>query len=272
MVSTPRTWEDGKTDRTLAAPSGQPCFQILGLRVDAMQIPGVIEQMKEWIARREKCHSIAFTGLHGLSESNKRPEFKDILNSADLVVADGMPLVWLGRLRGHALRRRVYGPELLETFCRETQSQFRHFFYGGAPGVAESLARSLEQRFHIVVAGAYSPPFRDLTEEEDQAVVDRVHQAAPDVLWVGLSTPKQESWMHEHRARLRVPVLLGVGAAFDICSGNLRQAPAWMRENGLEWLFRLSVEPRRLWRRYLVTIPSVLWRISFEIVGPKKLE
>lgn len=272
MVSTPRTWEGGKTGRALALPNGQPCFQILGLRVAAIQIPDVIEQMKEWIAGREQCHSVAFTGLHGVSESSKHSEFKDILKSTDLVVADGMPLVWLGRLQGHPLRRRVYGPELMETFCRETQSQFRHFFYGGAPGIAENLARTLEERFHIVVAGTYCPPFRELTEEEDNAAVERVQQASPDVLWVGLSTPKQERWMHQHRARLRVPVLLGVGAAFDICSGNIRQAPAWMRENGLEWLFRLWVEPRRLWKRYLVAIPGVLWRISFEIVGLKRFE
>lgn len=272
MVSTPRTWDGAKKDRASALPSGQARFQILGLPVAAMQIPDVIEQMKEWIAGRERCHSVAFTGLHGVSESNKQTEFKRVLKSADLVVADGMPLVWLGRLRGHPLRRRVYGPELLETFCRETGAQYRHFFYGGAPGVAEGLARSLQERFHILVAGTYSPPFRDVTEAEDRAIMDRVRQTAPDVLWVGLSTPKQERWMHEHRARLGVPVLLGVGAAFDICSGKLRQAPVWMRESGLEWLFRLSVEPRRLWKRYLVTIPSVLWKISFEIIGLKRFD
>lgn len=272
MVSTPRTWEGRKPDRALAPASGQPCFPILGVQVAAVQIPDVIRQMQGWIADRERSHSIAFTGLHGVSESTKNPQLKDVLNGTDLVVADGMPLVWLGRLCGHSLRRRVYGPELMETFCRETQSQFRHFFYGGAPGVAESLATGLQKRFQILVAGTYSPPFRDLTEEEDQAVVDLVHQAAPDVLWVGLSTPKQERWMHEHRPRLRVPVLLGVGAAFDICSGKLPQAPAWMRENGLEWLFRLLVEPRRLWKRYLVTIPSVFWKILIEIAGLKKFD
>ena len=244
----------------------QSTFRTVGVRINAVQIPDLVKQMEEWISIGKICHYIAFTGLHGISVANKDVQFKSILNSADLVVPDGMPIVWLGRWHGHPLRRRVYGPELMETFCRETGARYRHFFYGGAPGVAERLAESLRQRFHIVVAGTYAPPFRDLTETEDDALIARVHDAVPDLLWVGLSTPKQERWMHEHRARLRVPILLGVGAAFDLNSGSLRRAPEWMRENGMEWLFRLSVEPRRLWRRYLVTIPRAIWTISLEIV------
>jgi N-acetylglucosaminyldiphosphoundecaprenol N-acetyl-beta-D-mannosaminyltransferase len=247
-------------------------FVILGVRIDAVQIPDVVKRMEEWIATGHSSHSIAFTGLHGVSEAHKDPKFKTIVNDANLVVPDGMPLVWFGRWRGHPLRRRVYGPELMETFCHETGSRYRHFFYGGAPGVADSLANSLRERFTIGVGGTLSPPFRQLTEEEDRVIVDRIHEAAPDVLWVGLSTPKQERWIYEHRSRLRVPVLLGVGAAFDLNSGRLRRAPEWMRENGLEWLFRLLIEPRRLWKRYLVTIPSAIWRISLEIVHPRKLE
>lgn len=250
----------------------QRTFKILGVQVNAVQIPQVIERVREWIASGQTCHFIAFTGLHGISEAAKDLQFKNNLNSADLVVADGMPLVWLGRLHGHSMSRRVYGPELMETFCRETGPQYRHFFYGGAPGVAESLATSLQKRFRIVVTGAYSPPFRELTEEEDKVVLDRIHEAAPDVLWVGLSTPKQERWMYQHRDLLRIPVLLGVGAAFDLNSGGLRQAPELMRENGLEWLFRLLAEPRRLWKRYLVMIPSAIWSISLEIAHIKRFE
>jgi N-acetylglucosaminyldiphosphoundecaprenol N-acetyl-beta-D-mannosaminyltransferase len=261
-----------KVERALSPVMGIPTFRILGVPIAAVNIPDVIEQMKDWITSGQMCHSIAFAGLHGVSEANKNIQFKGILSSTDLVVPDGMPLVWLGRMHGHSLRRRVYGPELMETFCQETGSRYRHFFCGGGPGVAESLARSLRERFQITVAGTYSPPFRGLTDEEDKALVDIVHDAAPDVLWVGLGTPKQEQWMADHRIRLRVPVLLGVGAAFDLSSGRLRQAPKWMRENGLEWFFRLLVEPRRLWKRYLLTIPSALWSISFEFVGLKKFE
>jgi N-acetylglucosaminyldiphosphoundecaprenol N-acetyl-beta-D-mannosaminyltransferase len=247
-------------------------FQILAIRVDAVQIPDVVKRIEGWVADRQTCRYVAFTGLHGVSEANKDPQFKNILNSANLVVADGMPLVWLGRLHGLALRRRVCGSELMETFCQETGSRYRHFFYGGAPGVAQHLGQSLRQRFGTNVAGTYTPPFRALTAEEEKEVAGRVREAAADVLWVGLSTPKQERWMYEHRHKLAVPVMLGVGAAFDMNCGRLRRAPGWMRESGLEWLFRLMVEPRRLWKRYLVTIPSAIWSISLEIVGLRKFE
>jgi N-acetylglucosaminyldiphosphoundecaprenol N-acetyl-beta-D-mannosaminyltransferase len=228
-------------------------YRALGVRVDAVQIPDVVVRMEEWIARRDGCHFIAVTGMHGVMEAQHDPGFKDVLNAADLVVPDGMPLVWLSRVHGHALRRRVYGPELMLAFCEQTSANaYRHFFYGGKPGVAEKLAKMLTQRFPgICVAGTYSPPFRPLTAEEDEEVVALINAAAADVVWVGLSTPKQERWMSEHRNCLRAPVLVGVGAAFDIHSGVVRQAPRWMRENGLEWLFRLLQEPRRLWWRYL---------------------
>jgi N-acetylglucosaminyldiphosphoundecaprenol N-acetyl-beta-D-mannosaminyltransferase len=250
----------------------QGAFEILGVRIDAVQISDVIKRMEEWIAVSHSSHSIAFTGLHGVSEAHKDSKFRIMLNDADLVVPDGMPLVWLGRWRGHRLRRRVYGPELMETFSRATGSRYRHFFYGAAPGVADSLATSLRERFNIRVGGTYSPPFRQLTDNEAIALIDRINEAAPDVLWVGLSTPKQERWMYQHRPRLRVPVILGVGAAFDLNSGRLRRAPEWMRENGLEWLFRLLVEPRRLWKRYLVTIPSAIWSIWLELIHLRKFE
>jgi N-acetylglucosaminyldiphosphoundecaprenol N-acetyl-beta-D-mannosaminyltransferase len=228
-------------------------YRALGVRVDAVQIDDVVERMEEWIARREGSRYIAVTGMHGVMEAHHDPGFKAVLNAADLVVPDGMPLVWLSRVHGHALRRRVYGPELMLAFCEQTSANaYRHFFYGGKPGVAEKLAKMLAQRFpRICVAGTYSPPFRPLTAEEDEEVVALINAAAADVVWVGLSTPKQERWMSEHRHCLRAPVLVGVGAAFDIHSGVVRQAPRWMRENGLEWLFRLLQEPRRLWWRYL---------------------
>jgi N-acetylglucosaminyldiphosphoundecaprenol N-acetyl-beta-D-mannosaminyltransferase len=154
----------------------------------------------------------------------------------------------------------------METFCRETGASYRHFFYGGGDGTAERLADSLRQCYGIVVAGTYTPPFRPLTHEEQRHVASYVEEVSPDVLWVGLSTPKQEKWMHQNCGKLSVPVMLGVGAAFDINSGRTRQAPAWMRENGLEWLFRLWTEPRRLWRRYLVSIPKAVALVFLELV------
>src|ERR1700719_477669 len=227
-------------------------FSVLGVQVHSLQIPDVIHQMEEWISAGARGHFIAVTGMHGVVEAQHDPSLKQILNSADLVVPDGMPLVWLARWWGYALKRRVYGPELMETFCRETGSRYRHFLYGGAPGVPELLARILTDRQGVRVVGTYSPPFRPLTPAESEEVAILINRTIPDVLWVGLSTPKQERWMYERRNTLRVPVMLGVGAAFDLNSGRVRQAPRWMREHGLEWLFRLLMEPRRLWKRYLL--------------------
>lgn len=246
-------------------------FQVLDVRVDVVQVPDVIQQMQRWIVEGANGRYVALTGMHGVMEAHHDPRFKTALNAADLVVPDGMPLVWLGRSRGHSLARRVYGPELMTAFCAQSAgSAYRHFFYGGEPGVAERLAHALTQRYGIVVAGSYSPPFRALTEKEEEEITEMIRSAAPDVLWVGLGTPKQECWMHDHRTRLNVPVMVGVGAAFDINSGRVRQAPAWMREHGFEWLFRLAQEPRRLRRRYLVYGPEFVFQVLAESVGLKR--
>jgi N-acetylglucosaminyldiphosphoundecaprenol N-acetyl-beta-D-mannosaminyltransferase len=257
------------SERDQVASGQSQAFKVLGVRVNAVQIPDVIAQVENWIAGHTAGNYVAVTGMHGITESCRNLRFRTVLNQAALVVADGMPLVWLGRWHGHDMRRRVYGPELTDTFCQETGGKYRHFFYGGAPGVADSLARAMQDRYGIRVAGTYCPPFRPLTEAEDREVVDLINSSKADVVWVGLSTPKQETWMYEHRDKLRVPVMFGVGAAFDLNTGRLTQAPRWMRENGLEWLFRLAAEPRRLWRRYLVMGPIFAWNVSLELLGLK---
>jgi N-acetylglucosaminyldiphosphoundecaprenol N-acetyl-beta-D-mannosaminyltransferase len=253
--------------------SGLPAFDLFGIRVHAVQIPTVITRMEEWIARRDKCHYIAVTDMHSVMEAQHDAQFKVILNSADLVVPDGFPLVWLGRRKGFALRRRVYGPELMVRFCAQSAANgYRHFFYGGAPGVAEGLARRFAAQFPgLIVAGTFCPPFRSLSREEDEEVVSRLNSSGADIVWVGLGAPKQERWMFEHRELLRTPVLVGVGAAFDFYTGRIAQAPAWMRENGLEWLSRLSKEPRRLWRRYLIHGSEFVVLVLLEALGWKKL-
>ena len=240
--------------RTMRIVTEHTSCQVLGVQIRAVQIADVIARMEEWIHDRGGGHSIAATSMHGIVEAQRDPKFKEALNSADLVVPDGMPLVWLGRRAGCHLPRRVYGPDLMLAFCEQTAGRgYRHFFYGGEPGVPQRLAESLKQRFPAMeVCGTFSPPFRPLDPEEDQEIATMIRRAAPDVLWVGLGTPKQERWMCERRGKLNVPVLVSVGAAFDILSGRQNQAPEWMREHGLEWLFRLLQEPRRLWRRYLV--------------------
>jgi N-acetylglucosaminyldiphosphoundecaprenol N-acetyl-beta-D-mannosaminyltransferase len=247
-------------------------FKVLGVSVHAVQIPDTIEILESWIHSRSSSHYVAVTGMHGISEAAGSPEFRTTLNTASLVVCDGMPLVWLGRWHGHKMQRRVYGPELMASFCRDTGSRYRHFFYGGAPDVPERLAAEMQSRYGIRVAGTFSPPFRPLTPEEDREAIAIIEAARPDLLWIGLSTPKQESWMYQHRNKLTVPVVVGVGAAFDLNTGRLVQAPAWMRENGLEWLFRLLVEPRRLWRRYLVRGPMFVWNVGLELLNVRRFD
>jgi len=249
-----------------------PCFTVLGVRIHALQIPEAVAVVEDWVRERQPERFVSFSGMHGVSESLYDPSVRHVLNSADLVVPDGMSLVWVGRRRGQAqrLKRRVYGPEFFETFIRETGSRYRHFFYGGAPGVADRLAERMRRLYGIQVAGTYCPPFRALTIEEEAGLEAQIRAASPDLLWVGLSTPKQERWMHAHRGRLGVPVLLGVGAAFDFHTGAVQQAPRWMQENGLEWFFRLLVDPRRLWRRYVVRGSQFAWNASLELLNLRK--
>jgi exopolysaccharide biosynthesis WecB/TagA/CpsF family protein len=239
-----------------------PRANILGVGVSAVDMAMTLRAIEGWIARREP-HYICVTTVHGVMESQRDENLRRIHNAAGLVTPDGMPLVWLSRLMGFRHVERVYGPDLMLALCeRSTAKGYRQFFYGGGPGVAEKLAVRLQSRFPgLKVAGTCSPPFRPLTAEEDRAVVERINAAQPDIVWVGISTPKQERWMAEHVGRLSAPVLVGVGAAFDFQAGLKRQAPRWMQKSGLEWLFRLLMEPRRLWRRYLLNNPWFLWLI-----------
>ena len=247
-------------------------FTVLGVRVDAVQIPDVVARMEEWIRHGNGCRYIAVTDMHSLMQAQHAASFKKILADADLVVPDGFPLVWLGRRKGFPLRRRVYGPELMERFCGGAIARgHRHYLYGGAPGVAEDLANTLTARFPgLQIAGCYCPPFRPLTQEEDDEIVSRINETRPDIVWVGLGAPKQERWMAEHQGRLSASALVGVGAAFDFCTGRIAQAPQWMRERGLEWLFRLSREPGRLWRRYLLYGTEFVALVLLESLGLKK--
>jgi len=240
-------------------------YKILGVNVAAVQISDVIQQMDEWIEERSFGHYIAVTNTHVVTESWFNPEYKKVLNKADFVVPDGMPLVWLARLGGYPLKRRVYGPELMETFIKEKGRKHRHFIYGGKPGIPERLIENLSKSYPgIRFVGSYSPPFRPLTADEDREIVDMINDLEPDVIWVGLGAPKQEKWMHDHSDELRVPLMVGVGAAFDFLAGVKSQAPSLFRENGFEWLWRLMSEPRRLWRRYLLYGPLFIGLVTLE--------
>lgn len=210
--------------------------------------------------------------VHGVIRCQQDEWLRHIHNNAGLVTPDGMPLVWLARMSGFRHAARVYGPDLMLAFCeRSAGNGHRHFFYGGATGTPERLAEKLKSRFPgLTVVGTYSPPFRPLAPEEDDAIVRLMNLSSADVVWVGLSTPKQEIWMWEHVGKVKAPVLIGVGAAFDFHAGIKKQAPRWLQRSGLEWLFRLATEPKRLWRRYLWVVPSFLFLSSLQLMGLKK--
>jgi len=217
-------------------------FEVLGVRIAALDYQRAVRAIEKFI-HDGRTHYVTLTNVHAVTESQSDPALKTALNSAD-----GMPIAWAGNLPD-----RVCGPDLMLKFITETAGRgYRHFFYGGAEGVADELAARLRQICpQLIVAGTYCPPFRPLNEREEAELAALINGKV-DVLWVGLGCPKQEKWMMAHR-HLRVGVLLGVGAAFDFHTGRIERAPRWMQRTGLEWLFRLTQDPRRLWRRYLRT-------------------
>jgi len=246
-------------------------LNVLGVGVSALNQRLAAKTIEGWI-RAGRREYVCVTGVHGIIESRRDTAVCAIHNTASLVVPDGVPLVWLLRLAGHRNAGRVYGPDLMLQLLERSLSQnFTHFLYGATETTLAQLEAKLTARFlglHIV--GTFAPPFRTLTPAEDNEVVGAINRASPDIVWVGLSTPKQEIWMAEHRSRLNARVLLGVGAAFDIHAGRRRQAPSWMQHSGLEWLFRLCQEPRRLGRRYLYNNPRFILEIMAQKTGLRK--
>ena len=229
---------------------------VLGVHVSAVDPDLALAAVTSWIEQQRREY-VCVTGVHGVMESQGDDVLRDIHNRSGLTVPDGMPLVWCAHRAGFRAVARVYGPDLmLAVLGRAAERGWRSYFYGGADGVPTALAEAMVARFPgLIVVGAESPPFRALTLQESLATDARINAAAPDLVWVGLSTPKQERWMAAHRPTLHAAALLGVGAAFDFHTGRIRQAPSWMQARGLEWAFRLAVEPRRLWRRYLRNNP-----------------
>ena len=241
---------------------------VLGVGVSAVNMDRALHTLQSWIDRRERSY-VCVTGVHGVMESRRSESLQAIHNKAGMVVPDGMPLVWLLRWAGFRDADRVCGPELLPRFIADSVRRGdRHYFYGGSEAALAGLQRRLrDQAPGVCIVGAYSPPFRALTEAEDEAVVARINAACPDVVWVGLSTPKQERWMASHRDRLEAPALIGVGAAFDMQAGLIARAPMFLRRTGFEWTYRLMKEPRRLWRRYLSSNPLFVLLVTLQKLG-----
>jgi N-acetylglucosaminyldiphosphoundecaprenol N-acetyl-beta-D-mannosaminyltransferase len=241
---------------------------VLGVGVDAIDMSTAVSRIFDALAT-ERGGYVCVTGVHGVMEAQRDHEFRQILNRSLVTTPDGMPTVWLGRLNGFRAMRRVYGPDLMLEVCRRSvQTGATHFLYGGNEGVAEELARRLCDRFPgIRIVGTYSPPFRALSGDEEQKLRSQLDALKPDLLWVGLSTPKQERFMAKYQGTLAAKIMIGVGAAFDMHSGRTRQAPRWMQRSGLEWFFRLLQEPRRLFKRYAVNNPAFLWYVLQQKVG-----
>ena len=244
---------------------------VLGVGISVINLPSALAAIAGAVRARRKGY-ICVTGVHGVMEAQTDAAFRNILNEAFLCTPDGMPLVWAGKLNGHSGMSRVYGPDLMLDVCAWSEKNpCRHFFFGGAPGVAEELRDKLTARFPgLQVAGCYTPPFRALDAGEKKLLQETVRAARPDILWVGLSTPKQEKFMAEFLPRLDATLMIGVGAAFDFLSGRVKQAPRWMQRSGLEWCHRLCQEPRRLARRYFRNNPLFAVKIAAQLCGLRK--
>jgi N-acetylglucosaminyldiphosphoundecaprenol N-acetyl-beta-D-mannosaminyltransferase len=226
---------------------------VLGIPLALTDYQRTMDWIDAMVERRERGYVIA-AAVHCVMVSQEDPELREAVLNASLTVPDGQPLVWAMNALGHNLSSRVYGPELMARYCeRAAQSGRRMFLYGGRnQGALVQLALNLRQRYPGVrIVGGYSPPYRELDDEERTTIADEINRSRADVVWVGIGVPKQEKWMAQMRDRIDAPVLVGVGAAFDFHAGLVPQAPSWMQESGLEWVFRLAHEPRRLWRRYL---------------------
>ncbi len=248
-----------------------PRYDVLGTGVHALSLAQARDLLVGLRGRRG-CGGVYPTTVHGVSEALDDPALRAAHRRALLVTPDGMPLVWLGRLRGHRGVTRVYGPDLLLATCDAGRAVgLRHYFYGGAPGVAERLRDRLTARFPgLEVVGTFTPPYRELTADEFTALAADVAAKRPDLVWVGIGSPKQEKFADAAAPRLEAAALVTVGAAFDFLSGRVPQAPAWMRRTGLEWLHRLATEPRRLWRRYLVLNPLFVVRVLAQLTGLRR--
>jgi len=228
-------------------------MEILGVKVSVTNLAAACETIGQWISVKQKAY-ICIAPVSTIVECQKDEQYRLIVNKADMTTPDGMPLVWLGRVKGEKTIGRTYGPDLLLRLCELSQKTgYRHYFFGGSAKTIQLLPLRLKEQFpKLNIVGNFSPPFRDGYDQENEEIINKINAANPDILWVGLGSPKQDYWMHVHRSKLNCPVIVGVGAAFDFVAGTKPQAPIWMRRIGLEWFFRLVCEPHRLWRRYLI--------------------
>lgn len=250
-----------------------PRVNVLGVGISAIDPPAALDLIAEWIETRQR-HYICVCAVHIVMECRQDAALRSMVNRASLAVPDGMPLVWVSRLAGERQVKRVYGPDLMLSVCRlSAERGYTSYLLGGAPGQPQVVAEKLASQYPgLAVIGTRATPVRPVPPAETEQIIDEVNRANPDVVWVGMGTPYQERWMAEYRERLTAPILIGVGAAFDFHSRHVRQAPDLLQRMGLEWLFRLSQEPRRLWRRYLVGNPRFVAMLVAQRLGLRHYE
>ena len=257
-----------------------PRNNVLGVGISVLNLETAENAIFQAIEREGFQGFVTITGVHGIVESQKDQELKKIHNHSFLSTPDGMPMVWLGKANGFSEMDRVYGPELmLKIMEKSAKLDYKHFFFGGAEEVAKELKIKLCEKYQgLKVTGTMCPPFRPLEEREEESLYEELQTLKPHMFWVGLSTPKQERFMHgflEKYPKLTEGwghglVMVGVGAAFDFHSGNIKQAPYWIQRSGFEWLYRIFQDPKRLLKRYIIANSYFLFSIVLELLGVKK--
>ena len=226
---------------------------VLSVQIDVLTWDDSLNRIQSWAGQRDSRY-VCITNAHSVVSAGQNTEFQSVINGADMATPDGAPVAWVMRKLGYDKQERINGPDLMLRYCELAEQKGESIFlYGSAPETLEKLKHKLNDKFPgLHIAGAFSPPFRALSAEEDQDVIDLINSSGASTVWVSLGCPKQEKWMAAHRGRVK-GVMIGVGAAFDYHAGTIQRAPLWMQRRGLEWLHRLCSEPRRLWKRYLVT-------------------
>ena len=246
--------------------------RVVSLFPDVVTHGSAIEKIAELVSEKNGGY-VCFSTVHMVMESYDDAEFGAKVNGADLIVTDGMPIVWMQKIQGKKTASRVRANDLMISLCEfAAENNLSVGFYGGKQEVIDAIRRKAEKDLsNLQISYAFSPPFRALTDEEDTEITAEINAAKPDILFMGLGCPKQENWMSAHKNNLQA-VMLGVGASFDFYAGNVKESPAWLGKFGLEWLFRLTQEPKRLWRRYLILNPRFLWLCAMQLLGLKKFK
>lgn len=242
-------------------------FSILGIKINAINLISAVASIFSWVDKEEKQY-VCLAPAHAIMSAYHDPKLVNVYNRSGMTTPDGMAIVWILKLNGFKKVGRVYGPDLMQAVCEASlENGYSHYFYGGEAEVVKKLVQLFQEKYPgLNVVGYESPPFRPLSNEEEVDLQRRMEDLKPDILWVGIGSPKQEEWMSEHIGKLDVNVMVGVGAAFDFLSGSKKQAPKWIQRSGFEWLFRLFSEPKRLWRRY-IQYPKFVFLVLLQHLG-----